>query len=61
LTGKVSVTLINEAGVVVQTYQFSKPDAYFLQQLPVGRLAKGIYFIKVAMSGYHATKQLVRF
>ena len=61
LTGKVSVTLVNETGGVVQTYQFSKADAYFLQQLPLGGLAKGVYFIKVSMPGYQATKQLIRF
>jgi hypothetical protein len=61
LTGKVSVTLVNETGGVVQTYQFSKADACFLQQLPIGGLAKGVYFIKVSMPGYQATKQLIRF
>ena len=61
VTGKVSVTVVNVVGTIVQTYQFSKPDAYFLQQLPLGGLAKGVYFIKVSMPGYQATKQLVRF
>jgi hypothetical protein len=61
VTGKVSVTLVNVVGTVVQTYQFPKPGAYFLQQLPLGGLAKGVYFIKVSMPGYQATKQLIRF
>jgi hypothetical protein len=61
LTGKVSVTVVNVVGTAVQTYQFSKADAWFLQQLPIGGLAKGVYFIKVSMPGYQATKQLIRF
>ncbi len=61
LTGKVSVMLVNEAGTIVRTYQFPKPDTYFLRQLPLGGLTKGVYFIKVSMPGYQATKQLIRF
>jgi hypothetical protein len=61
LIGEVSITLVNVVGTIVQTYQVSKADTWFLQQLPIGGLAKGVYFIKVSMPGYQATKQLVRF
>ncbi len=61
LTGKVSITLVNVVGTVVQTYQFPKTDAYFLQQLSLGGLEKGVYFIMVSMPGYQATRKLVRF
>ncbi len=53
----------NVVRTVVQTTTNSpKQDArLYLQQLPMRRLAKGVYFIKVSMPGYQATKQLIRF
>jgi hypothetical protein len=48
-TGKMRVNIYNELGMLVQTAEMEKGQAYFDEALDVSRLARGMYIVQIVL------------
>lgn len=56
---RLTVKLINEQGILVQSYQYDKAAGYWQQTIPVAQLANGQYYIQVKGAKTDLTQPLV--
>jgi endoglucanase len=58
--GKMNVQVVNQAGVIVRSYIFSKDQIVNQVTLPVNDLAAGVYFVHVQIGTWSDKKKIVK-
>jgi hypothetical protein len=59
-TGKLKITLFDQAGRIIQEYQFTKESETFRKTILFQNLPKGIYFIQAQLADWRKAIQVIK-